>query len=135
MGDPSLLLDPYVLGVMLIGMLAFGLGAYFLFVRPCFFYRKMPDVLAETDGEYLYIHGKKEAKIPLSKLESATVYVQLPYIYQKEFLSEFIIHIFSEYYGTVILEIPGYGNFKMRFVSNAEESGDNLIRFIREVLD
>ena len=133
--DVTLMLNPYVLGVIGVGMLLFGLVGYFIFIRPYILYRKLPAVQAETDGEFLYIHSKKEAKIPLSKLESATVYVDLPYIYQKEFLSEFIIHIFSEYYGTVILELPGYGNFKMRFVANAEESGDNLIRFIREVLD
>ena len=133
--DVTLMLNPYVLGVIGVGMLLFGLVGYFIFIRPYILYRKLPAVQAETDGEFLYIHSKKEAKIPLSKLESATVYVDLPYIYQKEFLSEFIIHIFSEYYGTVILELPGYGNFKMRFVSNAEETGDNLIRFIREVLD
>lgn len=133
--DVTLMLNPYVLGVIGVGMLLFGLVGYFIFIRPYILYRKLPAVQAETDGEFLYIHSKKEAKIPLSKLESATVYVDLPYIYQKEFLSEFIIHIFSEYYGTVILELPGYGNFKMRFVANAEETGDNLIRFIREVLD
>ena len=133
--DVTLMLNPYVLGVIGVGMLLFGLVGYFIFIRPYILYRKLPAVQAETDGEFLYIHSKKEAKIPLSKLESATVYVDLPYIYQKEFLSEFIIHIFSEYYGTVILELPGYGKFKMRFVANAEESGDNLIRFIREVLD
>ena len=133
--DVTLMLNPYVLGVIGVGMILFGLVGYFIFIRPYILYRKLPAVQAETDGEFLYIHSKKEAKIPLSKLESATVYVDLPYIYQKEFLSEFIIHIFSEYYGTVILELPGYGKFKMRFVANAEESGDNLIRFIREVLD
>ena len=133
--DVTLMLNPYVLGVIGVVMLLFGLVGYFIFIRPYILYRKLPAVQAETDGEFLYIHSKKEAKIPLSKLESATVYVDLPYIYQKEFLSEFIIHVFSEYYGTVILEIPGYGNFKMRFVSNAEESGDNLICFIREVLN
>ena len=133
--DVTLMLNPYVLGVIGVGMLLFGLVGYFIFIRPYILYRKLPAVQAETDGEFLYIHSKKEAKIPLSNLESATVYVDLPYIYQKEFLSEFIIHIFSEYYGTVILELPGYGKFKMRFVANAEESGDNLIRFIREVLD
>ena len=133
--DVTLMLNPYVLGVVGVGMLFFGLVGYFIFIRPYILYRKLPAVQAETDGEFLYIHSKKEAKIPLSNLESATVYVDLPYIYQKEFLSEFIIHIFSEYYGTVILELPGYGKFKMRFVANAEESGDNLIRFIREVLD
>ena len=133
--DVTLMLNPYVLGVIGVGMLFFGLVGYFIFIRPYILYRKLPAVQAETDGEFLYIHSKKEAKIPLSRLESATVYVDLPYIYQKEFLSEFIIHVFSEYYGTVILELPGYGKFKMRFVANAEESGDNLIRFIREVLD
>ena len=111
--DLTLMLNPYVLGVVGIGMLFFSLVGYFIFIRPYILYRKLP----------------------LSSLESATVYVELPYIFQKEFLSEFIIHIFSEHYGTVILEIPGYGKFKMRFVSNAEDTADNLIRFIREVLD
>ena len=133
--DITLMSNPYVLGVVGIGMLLFSLVGYFIFIRPYILYRKLPAVQVETDGEFLYIHSKKEAKIPLLSLESATVYVELPYILQKEFLSEFIIHIFSEHYGTVILEIPGYGKFKMRFVSNAEDTADNLIRFIKDTLD
>ena len=33
LADPSLMLNPYVLGVVLGGMLMFGLFAYFLFIR------------------------------------------------------------------------------------------------------
>ena len=131
--DYTLLLNPYVLGVILLGMLLFASVAYFLFIRPYFIYRSMPEVLVETDGEFLYIHAKKEAKIPLSDIELATVYVDLPFIYQKEFITEIIIHLFSEEYGTVTLELPGHGNFKMRFVSNAEETGDSLIGFFKDL--
>ena len=92
----------------------------------------MPEVLAETDGEFLYIHTKNEAKIPVAALADSVMYVDLPFIYQKEFLSDFIIHIFSEEYGTVTLDVPDYGTYKMRFVSQATKTGDNLIRFIRE---
>ena len=131
--DYTLLLNPYVLGVIFLGMLLFASVAYFLFIRPYFIYRSMPEVLVETDGEFLYIHAKKEAKIPLSDIELATVYVDLPFIYQKEFITEIIIHLFSEEYGTVTLELPGHGNFKMRFVSNAEETGDSLIGFFKDL--
>ena len=51
-GDPSLILNPYILGVVIIGMLMFGGFAYFLFIRPYLVYRKLPEVLVETDGEY-----------------------------------------------------------------------------------
>ena len=128
--DIALLANPYVLGTIAIAMLLFGLVGYTIFVRPYLLYRKLPAVLAETDGEFLYIHGKKEAKIPLSALEEATVYVQLPYILQKEFISEFIIHIFSEEYGTIVLDVPNYGSYKMRFVSHARETADKFIRFV-----
>ena len=131
--DYTLLLNPYVLGVIFAGMLFFASVAYFLFIRPYFIYRSMPEVLVETDGEFIYIHTKKEAKIPLSDIELATVYVDLPFIYQKEFLVEIIIHLFSEEYGTVTLELPGHGNFKMRFVANAEDTGDSLIRFFNDL--
>ena len=49
---------------MVIGaVLFFGLIGYFTFIRPYFIYCKLPTVLAETDGKYVYFHGKKEAKI------------------------------------------------------------------------
>ena len=130
--DPSMLLNPYVLGVVIIGMLMFGLFAYFLFIRPYFIYRKSPDVLAETDGEYLYLYGKKQAKIPLSKLEGASVFVSLPFLYSKEFIAVLMIHLFSEQYGDLTLDVPGYGSYKLRFVSNVRETADELLTFLNE---
>ena len=53
--DASLILNPYVFGVVVIGMLMFGAFAYFLFMQPYRRYRQSPEVLAETDGEYVYI--------------------------------------------------------------------------------
>lgn len=130
--DPSMLLNPYVLGVVIIGMLMFGLFAYFLFIRPYFIYRKSPDVLAETDGEYLYVYGKKQAKIPLSELEGASVFVSLPFLYSKELIAVLMIHLFSEQYGDLTLDVPGYGSYKLRFVSNVRETADELLTFLNE---
>ena len=106
--------------------------AYFLFIRPYFIYRKSPDVLAETDGEYLYVYGKKQAKIPLSKLEGASVFVGLPFLYSKEFIAVLMIHLFSEQYGDLTLDVPGYGSYKLRFVSNVRETADELLTFLNE---
>ena len=133
--DPALMANPYILGVVAIGMLFFGLVGYFCFIRPYVLYRKLPSVQAETDGEYLYIHTKKEAKIPLSALSSATVYTHLPFLYQKEFLREFLIHIFSDEYGDIVLEIPGYGKYKMRFVAHVKEEANALHYFLQGVMN
>ena len=133
--DVSLILNPYVLGVVLIGMLMFGSIAYFLFMRPYFIYRKSPEVLAETDGEFLYIHGKKEAKIPLSDLDGASVFVHLPFFYSNEFLAVLLIHIFSEQYGDISLDVPGYGSYKMKFVANADKTARELRLFIIDAMN
>ena len=128
--DIALMANPYVVGVVIIGILMFASVGFFGFIRPYILYRKLPDVQAETDGEFLYIHAKKEAKIPLSSLSDAYVRVELPYLLQKEFLAEFIIHLFSEEYGNVVLEIPGKGSYRMRFVSHAKDAANELRYFI-----
>ena len=129
-GDASLLLNPYVLGVVIIGMLMFGSFAYFLFMRPYFMYRKSPEVLAETDGEFIYIYGKKQAKIPISAFDGAIVTFNLPFIYSNEFIAVLLVHLFSEQYGDIILDVPEYGSFKLRFVSHAKETSEELLQFI-----
>ena len=133
-GDPSLILNPYILGVVIIGMLMFGGFAYFLFIRPYLVYRKLPEVLVETDGEYLYIHGKKEAKIPLADLEGSSTFVHLPFLFSKELVAVLLTHLLSENYGDLDLDIPGYGSYKLQFVSNVQKSADELISFINEAL-
>ena len=50
-------------------------------------------------------------------------------------LREFIIHIFSEEYGTVVLEVPGHGTYKMRYVSRARASANELTRFLNIVMN
>ena len=129
-GDASLLLNPYVLGVVIIGMLMFGSFAYFLFMRPYFMYRKSPEVLAETDGEFIYIYGKKQAKIPISAFDGAVITFNLPFIYSNEFIAVLLVHLFSEEYGDIILDVPEYGSFKLRFVSHAKETSEELLQFI-----
>ena len=133
--DVTLMTNPYIIVTILIGMLMFASVGYFCFARYYFLYRKAPDIYVEADDNFLYIHGKKEAKIPISALENATVYFELPYIYQKEFIKEFLIHIFSEEYGTIKIEIPKYGNYKLRFVPYAEATSYELINFIEKEIN
>ena len=105
-------------------------AAYFLFIRPYFLYRKSPEVLAETDGEFIYIYGKKQAKIPISAFDGAIVTFNLPFIYSNEFIAVLLVHLFSEEYGDIILDVPEYGSFKLRFVSRAKETSEELLQFI-----
>ena len=128
--DASLLLNPYVLGVVAAGMLMFGAFAYFLFIRPYLLYQKTPEVLAETDGEYLYIYGKKQAKIPLSDFEGAVVTYHLPYLYSKELVAVLLTHLFSENYGDLSLDVPGHGSYRLRFVSDVKVTADELTSFL-----
>ena len=130
--DVTLFANPTVIGMCLIAVLFFGGLGYLTFIRPYVIYRKLPEVLAETDGEFLYIHGKKEAKIPLSDISNVTVYTHLPYILQQGFLREFIIHIFSSNYGDIELDIPGYGDYKLPFVANVADVSDEVIKFLDE---
>ena len=133
--NPAILAEPMTWGVLLPGMLFFAFAGYLCFVRPYILYRKFPEVQAETDGEYLYIHANKEAKIRLADITEANVQVDLPYILQKEFIKEILMHFFSEKYGNVVLEIEGYGTYKMRFVAHAQDTADDLIRFIDQAMN
>ena len=133
--DITLMTNPTVLGLSVIDILFFGLLGYFTFIRPYKIYRNLPDVLAETDGEFLYVHGKKEAKIPMKEIDYAEVDADVPYLFHPGFLREFIIHIFSSNYGTVILEIENFGKFKMPFVANAEDVANELLGFIKEKIN
>ena len=128
--DFTLMANPTVLGLSVIDILFFGLLGYFTFIRPYKIYCNLPDVLAETDGEFLYIHGKKEAKIPIKEIDYAEVDADVPYLFHPGFLREFIIHIFSSNYGTVILDIENFGKFKMPFVANAEDVANELAFFV-----
>ena len=130
MGDASLLLNPYVLVTVIAGMLMFGAFAYFLFIRPFFIYRKSPEVLAQTDGEYVYFYGAKEAKIPLSAFEGAVVTYHLPFLYSKELVATLLTYFLSENYGDLSIDVPEYGSYKLRFVAKVQQSADELTRFL-----
>ena len=133
--DPTLFTNPYVLGTVFVAALIFCLLGYFLFIRPYYLYRKMPSVLLETDGEYLYVHGNKEAKIPFSEISKVIVYSELPFIYHRSFIREFIVHVFSEEYGIILLEIPNYGTYKLRFVAHAEDVKYELVEYFNGILN
>ena len=133
--DVTLFTNPTVLGLIALGILFYGVIGYFTFIRPFIVYRKLPQVLAEADDEFLYIHGKKEGKIPLSSLAGTIVDVDVPHIFHPGFVREFIIHTFSHDYGHISLDIPEYGEFKMRFVADAEEVAEELLDFINQHIE
>lgn len=128
--DPMLLTEPMVLAIVLGGMLFFGIVGYFSSVRPYLLYKKLPDVYAECDEEFFYIHLKSESKIPLEALQDATIYVHKPFWFQKRFLYHLLIYFFTNEYGTVVLEIPGYESYKMPFVAHADDMSKHLAKFL-----
>ena len=130
--DPNLFLNPTILCIVIGIALFFGLIGYFTFIRPYFVYKKLPNVLAETDGEFVYFHGKKEAKISLNDLSYCYMDVDVPHIFHPGFLREFIIHKFSSNYGTIVLNVPSYGTVKMQFVANAEDVAKDLLDYINQ---
>jgi hypothetical protein len=133
--DASLMANPFILGVVAIGMLFFGLVGFFGFVRPYFLYSKAPEVLAETDGEFLYIHANREGKIPLANISEAFVHVSYPFLFSRETLKALIVHLLSEEYGDIHLEIEEYGKFRMRFVSHVGETAGELERLISSAIN
>ena len=130
--DASLFLNPTILGIVIIVVLFFGMIGYFTFIRPYIVYKKLPQVLAETDGEFVYFHGKKEAKISLNDLSCCYMDVNVPYVFQHGFIREFIIHKFSSNYGSIILDVPSYGTVKLKFVANAQDVAKELLNYINE---
>lgn len=130
--DPSLLLNPTILGMVIVAVLFFGTIGYFTFIRPYIVYKNLPNVLAETDGRFVYFHGKKEVKISLNDLSYCSMDVDVPHIFQHGFIREFIIHKFSSNYGSIILNVPSYGTIKLKFVANAQEVANELLNYINQ---
>lgn len=130
--DVTLFANPTVLAVVIIAVLFFGTIGYFSFIRPYFIYRKLPEVLAESDGEFVYFHGKKEMKISLNDLSYCSMEVDVPHVFQHGFIREFIIHKFSSNYGTIILDVPSHGTIKLKFVANAQDVANELLQYINE---
>jgi hypothetical protein len=130
--DPTLFLNPTILGIVIGVVLFFSLIGYFTFIRPYIVYKKLPTVLAESDGEFVYFHGKKEAKISLNDLSYCYMDVNVPHIFQQGFIREFIIHKFSSNYGSITLDVPSYGTVKLQFVADAQEVADELLNYINQ---
>ena len=132
---PMLLTEPLAWVIVLCGMLFFGLVGYGLFLHPYLTYLKLPDVLMEHDGEFLYIHGKKEVKIPLSKLTNVYISAELPFLFHGSFWREILIHYCSDEYGKIRLDIDGFGCYKLLFVPHAEAMERELLRFFNGVMN
>ena len=132
---PDLLKEPLAWGIALGIMLFFGLVGYGLFVRPYRLYLKLPDVQLEYDDEFLYIHSKKEAKIPLADLTYVHIIAELPFLLHESFLREILIHLCSDEYGRIDLDIDGFGSYKLYFVPHAEDMESELLRFFGGVIN
>ena len=132
---PELLKEPLAWVIVLIGMLFFGLVGYFLFVRPYRLYLKLPEVQAEYDDEFLYIHSKKEAKIPLAEITYVHITAELPFLLHESFLREILIHLCSDEYGRIDLDIEGFGSYKLYFVPHAKDMENELFRFFDGVMN
>ena len=132
---PDLLKEPLAWAIALGAMLFFGLVGYGLFVRPYRTYLKLPDVQLEYDDEFLYIHCKKEAKIPLAELTYVRITAELPFLFHESFLREILIHLFSDEYGKIDLDIDGFGHYKLLFVPHAEDKEDELLKFFNDVMN
>ena len=132
---PDLLREPLAWGIAFGIALFFGLVGYGLFVRPYRLYQKLPDVQLEYDDEFLYIHSKKEAKIPLAELTYVNITAQLPFLFHESFLREMLIHLFSDEYGKIVLDIEGFGSYKLYFVPHAEDMESELLRFFNGVMN
>ena len=132
---PALLTVPLAWVIVLAGMIFFGMVGYFLFVRPYRLYLKLPEIQAEYDDEFLYIHGKKEAKIPLSEITYVHITAELPFLLHESFLREMLIHFCSDEYGRIDLDIDGFGSYKLYFVPYAKKMESELFRFFDSVMN
>ena len=132
---PELLKVPLAWGIALGVMLFFGAVGYGLFVNPYRTYLRLPDVQMEYDDEFLYIHCKKEAKIPLAELTNVYISAELPFLLHESFLREILIHLCSDEYGKIVLDIDGFGKYKLLFVPHAEDMESELLRFFNGVMN
>ena len=132
---PDLLGEPLAWGIVFGIILFFGLVGYGHFVHPYRLYLKLPDVQLEYDDEFLYIHSKKEAKIPLADLTYVRITAELPFLLHESFLREILIHLCSDEYGRIDLDIDGFGSYKLYFVPHAKEMEGELLRFFNHVMN
>ena len=132
---PDLLREPLAWEIAFGIILFLGLVGYGLFVRPYRLYLKLPDVQLEYDDEFLYIHSKKQAKIPLAELTYVHIAAELPFLLHESFLREMLIHLCSDEYGRIDLDIDGFGSYKLYFVPHAEDMESELLRFFDGVMN
>ena len=132
---PDLLREPLAWGIAFGVMAFFGLVGYGLFVYPYRLYLRLPEVQLEYDDEFLYIHSKKEAKIPLAELTYVQITAELPFLLHESFLREMLIHFCSDEYGRIDLDIDGFGSYKLYFVPYAKDMESELLSFFNGVMN
>lgn len=125
--DANLVQEPLAWALVAGEMVFFGLVGYFAYIRQLLLYKKSKEVQAETDGEYLYLHGNKEAKIPLTELKDAYIDSVVPYMLSYEF----VLHLISDGYGKVVIEVPKHGTYKLYFISDVKETVQEMYALIQ----
>jgi len=81
----------------------------------------------DYDDEFLYIHSKKEAKIPLAVLTYVHNTAELPYLLHESILCEILIHLCSDEYGRIDLDIDGFGSYEYIGYQNRNEVNNEIL--------
>ena len=49
--------------------------------------------------------------------------------------SQYFVHMFSEFYGDVVIDIPEYGEYKLYFVVDAIEVANTIVAHVDKALN
>lgn len=110
--EEGLIREPLLWGIVIATALFFSGGSFFMLIRPYLLYRRLPVVQAETDGTYLYLHSKKEAKLLLTDLEGASVFA-VP--------ENLLIQVLADGYGRVDITLATGKKYTLYFISRANQ--------------
>ena len=79
--------------------------------------------------------AKKKQKFHLADLTYVHITAELPFLLHESFLREILIHLCSDEYGRIDLDIDGFGSYKLYFVPHAKDMESELFRFFDGVMN
>lgn len=123
--EEGLIREPLLWGVVIVTALFFAGGSFLMLIRPYLHYRRLPVVQAETDGTYLYIHSKKEAKLPLEDMEGTSVFATP---------ENLVIQLLADGYGRVDITLADGEKHKLYFISHANQVPNKIASLIESRL-
>lgn len=123
--EEGLIGEPLLWGIIIVTALFFSVGSFFMLIRPYLLYRRLPVVQAETDGTYLYIHSKKEARFRLADMEGTFVFATP---------ENLIIQFLADGYGRVDITLADGEKHKLHFISHANQVPNQIISLIESRL-